>query len=235
MKLFFLALFARLSTLTEIKYIHKWNNQLALIIQDGGARSQMFNFPAVFIAFKTNEIQQLGEGRQMFLVEFDLHILDWQLDTGDGNFEQNLTVYDLTDKVFQAIQKYQPGLTDEAVPVGACIRVSEQEDNDHNGVYHFIQTYRTTYIEQLMVEPVGGIDSEPTPMPLQLEITTQAVQAVSVPYDPLVQYLAVNETIVKYLGVDYRIGLDTPDPAGAFNIVYWTVQEPLVYNFTPTA
>ena len=158
MKLFFLALFTKLSTVSDIKYIHKWNNQLALIIQDGGAQSQMFPFPAAFIAFKTNEIQQLGEGRQMFHVEFDVHILDWQLDSGDGNFEQNLTVYDLTDKVYQAVQKFQPGLTDEAVPVGACIRVSEQEDNDHNGVYHFIQTYRTTYIDQLMVEPVAGVE-----------------------------------------------------------------------------
>ncbi len=235
MKLFFLALFAKLTPVTDIKYIHKWNNQLALIIQEGGARSQMFPFPAAFIAFKTNEIQQLGEGRQMFHVEFDVHILDWQLDSGDGNFEQNLTVYDLADKVYQALQKYQPGLTDEAVPVGACIRVSEQEDNDHNGVYHFIQTYRTTCIDQLMVEPVGGIDSEPLPMPLQLEITTQAVQLASVPYDPTVQYLAINETIVKYLAVDYRIGLDTPNPAGAFNIVYWTVQEPLTFTYTPTA
>lgn len=211
-------------------YCHKWNNQLALILQEGGAKSQMFPFPASFIAFKTSEIQQLGEGRQLFYVDFDVHILDWQIDSGDGNFEQNLTVFDLKDKVFQTIQKFQPGLTDATVPVGACIRISEQEDNDHNGLYHFIQSYRTTWVEQLMAEPVNGIDSNPTPMSFELDITTKAVQDVSVPYDPTATYLAVNNTIVKYLGVDYLCGLNTPSPAGAFNMTYWTIQEPIVIN-----
>ncbi len=232
MKLFFLALYNKLIAVQGVSFVHKWNNQLQLIMQDGGARSEMFTFPAVFIAFKTNEIQQLGEGRQLFYVDFDLHILDWQLDSGDGNFEQNLTVYDLKDKIFQAIQKYQPGLADTTVPVGACIRVSEQEDNDHAGVYHFIQSYKTTYIEQLMAEPVNGIDSI-TPIPLELDITTDEVQAASVPYDPNATYLAVNNTIASYLSVNYVCGLDTPSPAGAFNITYWTPVEPLVYNYTP--
>lgn len=235
MKKFFLALKDRISTVADILYIHKWNNQLALIIQDAHARSQMFSMPAVFIAFNTSDIQQLGEGRQLFNVAFDLHILHWQVDTGDGNFEQNLDVYDLKDKVFQAVQKFQPGITDSTVPVGSCIRVSEQEDNDHNGVYHFIQSYRTTWIEELMAEPVNGIDWSPVPMPFELDITTQAIADIAVDYDPTVQYLAASQTVVLYQNVYYRIGLDTPNPAGAFNDVYWTQQEPLTYNFTPDA
>ena len=234
MKKFFLSLYDKIIAVEGVEYCRKWNNQLALIIQDGGARSQMFPMPAVFIAFKTNEIQQLGEGRQMFYVDFDLHILDWQMDSGDGNFEQNLTVYDLKDKVFQAIQKFQPGLTDTAVPVGSCIRISEQEDNDHNGVYHFIQSYRTTYVEQLMVEPVGGSETTIVPMPLELDITKAEVIDQSEAYDPTKQYLVANETIVSYQDKYYSIGLDTPNPAGVFNETYWTLRTD-VNNFTPTA
>lgn len=168
MKNFFLALYAQILTVSDIKYVHKWNNQLRLILESGGAKSQMFPFPAVFIAFKYAPIEQLGEGRQLFYVDFELHILDWQLDTGDGNFEQNINIYDLKDKIFLAIQKFK----DPDDSVGSCIRVGEEEDNDHNGIYHFIQRYKTTFVEQLAEEPVSGIDGPVPPLPLEIDQTT---------------------------------------------------------------
>lgn len=218
-----------------IKTIRKWNNQLALLYTDKGAKSNMFALPAVFPAFITGDIMQLGEGRQLYNpLIFELHILHWQLDGGSGTFEDDAKIFDLKDTVYKAIQKFQPGLADENNPAGACIRISEQEDNSHRGVYHFIMRFATTYVDSQMAEPVNGVDWAPVPMPIEIDISTQAKIDAAVPYDPLVQYLAVNETIVSNAGKIYVVKLDTPNPAGAFDATKWTLIEPIVINYTPS-
>jgi len=232
MKNFFLALFTKLSAVTGILYVRMWNNQLDLV-QAG--KMELFGHPACFIEFGSASIQQLGEGRQLFdPLTFKIHILDWQLDAGDGTFEQNLEVYDLKDLIFAAIQKFQPGLTDQTDKVGSCIRIAEYQDYKHAGVYHYIQEYKTTYVDEIMVEPVGGIDGPVPPLPMQLNITTEDVQAAAVPYDATIQYLAASQTIVSNAGSYYIIKTDTPSPAGAFDATYWTYLEPTTITFTPT-
>lgn len=218
-----------------VKTVRKWNNQLALLYDANGAKTNMFRMPAVFPAFITGNIMQLGGGVQLYdPLIFELHILHWQLDGGGGTFEDDAKVFDLKDIVYRAIQKFQPGLVDENNPAGACIRISEQEDNSHRGVYHFIMRFKTTYVDNQIEEPVNGIDWSPVPMPLELDISTKAKIDAAVPYDPLVQYLAVNETIVSNAGIIYAIKLDTPNPAGAFDATKWTRIEPIVVNYTPS-
>jgi hypothetical protein len=165
MKKLFLILYDKMIAIEGVSYCRKWNNQLSLLLE---GKIELFGLPAVFIAFKTGEIQQLGGGVQLYdPLTIEIHILDWQLDAGDGTFEQNLQVFDLKDKVFQALQKFEPGLTNSDCLCGTLVRVSEEEDNNHNGVFHFIQTYQTTYVDPLMNEPVNGIDSiEPIPFEL---------------------------------------------------------------------
>lgn len=241
MKNFFLALFLRLQTIKNddgsdtFKKIAKWNNQLVLLMNEEGARVNLFELPAIFIAFDTSSITQLGNGVQLYdPLDFEVHILDWQIDAENGTFEQNLRIFDLKQKVYQCLQKFQPGFTDEEDPAGSCIRISEQEDNNHNGVYHFIQKYRTTFVDNSMAEPVGGVEWEPVPMPLELNLSTQAKIDLAKPYNPSIQYLLINESYVSYLGVIYVIKANTPNPAGAFDDTKWTKIEPNTYNFTPT-
>jgi len=175
MKKFFLALFAQLTErVTEVKYIRMWNDQMSLVAE---GKSQMFEHPAIFIEFTSSPIFQGGEGVQIYdPLIFKIHILHWQLDAfggitvQDGGFDQNLDVFDLKDKVFLALQKFQPGLTDQTTPAGSCIRIEEYEDYKHAGVYHFVQVYKTTLVDKITQEPVDGIEWEPTPMPLEIDL-----------------------------------------------------------------
>lgn len=164
MKKFFLALYAQLTAFVpEIQYIRMWNDQLALVM---AGRLELFQCPAAFIEFQSMAINKstLGSNGIQILDPFifKIHILYWQLDAMGGNFvqdatfEQNLDVYDLKDKVFIAIQKFQPGLSDTTTPVGSCIRIAEYQDYKHAGIYHYIQEYQTTMVDNTRIEPVGG-------------------------------------------------------------------------------
>lgn len=157
MKEFFIKLQEQiLLYLTDVTYVRMWNNQHELVI---GGHMEMFPNPSVFIEFVSSDIMQLGEGRQLYdPLIFRLHILDWQMDSGDGNFEQNLTVYDLKQKLYAVVQKFQPGLSDENCPAGSCIRISETQDYSHAGLYHYVQEYKTTLVDVVMAEPVNGLD-----------------------------------------------------------------------------
>ena len=171
MKEFFLDIRDLLLSIEGVAYVQKWNNQLERIMKDGGANMQMFPMPAVFPAFITNEIMQLGEGVQLYdPFDFELHFLDWQLDTGDGSFEQNLQIYDLIKRVHKIMQKFQPGLKNCDDLAGSCIRVGEQEDNNHNGVTHFIVKYRTTFVDNSLQEPVDGIETKDLSGEIQLTV-----------------------------------------------------------------
>lgn len=227
MKLLFTEIRDKLEAVTGMKYVRMWNDQLTLV--DKG-KMQMFPMPAAFIAFNSAEIMQLGEGVQLMdPLYVDIHILHWQVDAGDGTFEQNLDVFDFRMETFKKLQKFTP------TKAGAMIRIAERQDYDHAGVYHYIQTYKFNLTEDEAQEPIDGVEWAPIPMPLELQVITQPKQDAAVPYDPLVQYLAVNQNIVRYLDVIYVIFADTPSPAGAFDITKWTRLEPNIYSFTPTA
>jgi hypothetical protein len=181
MKEFFIDIRELLLSVEGVAYVQKWNNQLARIMKEGGAGMQMFPMPAVFPAFNTSSIMQLGEGVQMYdPFEFELHVLDWQIDAGDGSFEQNLEVYDLVKRIQKKVQKFQPGLTNPADLMGSCIRVGETEDNDHNGVTHFIIRYRTAFVDDNLQEPVDGLDS--VDLSCEVQLTVKDSQDPDEPY-----------------------------------------------------
>lgn len=170
MKKFFQALAAQLLTVSDLQHVRMWNNQHLWVIE---GKMELFGNPSAFIEFESGNIDQMGEGIQIYNpLTFKVHLLDWQMDAGDGTFEQNLAIYDLKDKVFQALQKFNPGKTDSSDPASICIRVAEEQDYEHKGLYHFIQTYKATLVDVIMQEPVNGIDSDPVPMPLEIDQTT---------------------------------------------------------------
>lgn len=232
MKKFFQALYAQIMTVEGVVHCRMWNNQLERVMK---GEMQLFDMPAVFIEFITSDTNgsSMGGGVQIFNpVIFKLHILHKQYDAGDGTFEQNLDVYDLKDLIYKKVYKLQPGLTDETNPIGSCIRISEEQDYQHHIVYHYIQTYQTTFVDFGMEEPVNGIEWSPNPMPLELDTTYTKTTDIAVTYDSTVRYFAVNETLVNFEDKYYKIAVDTPNPAGVFNPVYWELIT-LVTNFTP--
>lgn len=167
MKDLYLAVKARLVALVpELMYVHVYNNQFSQIT-DEGRESYSFPFPCAFVEIVTpSEISQLGNGVQMYEdVIVRIHIGDdYYNNHTDGSQDENLRIFDLRQKVYEALQKFTP---DKCV---TFVRVEETQDFDHTNVYHFVQDYKTNYIDHSMSEPVGGTAGEP-PFTLVVEPT----------------------------------------------------------------
>jgi hypothetical protein len=151
----FRAIEARIQTLVpEFNFIRVWNNQHEKLKEDTeeGAKSMMIWTPALLVEFTApEEILQLGNGVQLYdPLDIRIHILQDELDAGNGEMEQNLNVFALKQRVYAALQEFEPN--------GACafVRVNEEQDYDHTNLYHYIQTYRTNYVDDSMNRPVNG-------------------------------------------------------------------------------
>jgi len=136
-----------------VPFIGAWNNQLKQWQQ---GKLYDVQKPAIFIEFVTNEIIVLGQGIESFdPLDIKVHIIDDMLDAGDGTQEQNLRIFDFKQQVYQLLKKFEPtGCT-------TLFRLSETQDYDHDNLYHYIQTYRTSYIDSAMQLPVGLITYYP--------------------------------------------------------------------------
>jgi hypothetical protein len=150
-------------------FVDVWNNQLELAEQQ---QQYSFPLPASFIEIlNVQEPKQLGDGVQLYdQLIVRLHIVHEQLDAGDGTMERNLDVFDLTQKTFKRMQGFEP---DKA---SAFFRVNEERDYYHTNVYHFMQDYKTTYLDDSAQRSTDGFSIKLTP-----KITTQ--------YNPIKPFL----------------------------------------------
>lgn len=147
----------------ELEYIQMYNNHFDL--ENEG---NIYALPGKWCLVEFDDDQpynQLGAGYQIIDPLFiKLHITDVVYNNLDGTQEQNLDIFVLKQKIFAAIQKFEPA---GAV---AFMRVSETQDKSHKARYHYIQTYQTNYIDQARSEPIGGVDSVP-PTDVNLTVT----------------------------------------------------------------
>lgn len=119
-------------SLPEIKHVAVWNNQVA---QLEAGDNWAFALPAVFIQLDVNDIVQLGRYAEEYDLRVIIHIVQ-EFYNGD-RMDENLTIFDLKQKVFKAIKNLH-GETSSTLT-----RVGEEQDFDHTNIYHFIQTYQT--------------------------------------------------------------------------------------------
>lgn len=144
----------------SVRHIAIFNNQIERLknINEGDYTQDAYAFarPAVFIEFQNIlEITQLGGGVQLYDPLFVVvHIVHDNYHNG-GDMDLDLLIFDLKQEVYLALQKFEP--------LGAVmfIRTSEQQDYDHDNLYHYQMTFTTNYIEQSSLEPVGGIAITP--------------------------------------------------------------------------
>jgi hypothetical protein len=137
-----------------IEFCQTWNNQLGHI---RGATTDNYGFPmpAVFIEIINDDpIEQLGAGYQFIPLMIRMHILHEFLnatDTDNGILDNDMTIFALRDGCFQQLNKF--------IPPGCMemVRISETQDFEHDNVYHFIQDYRTNFVDGTREEPVGYI------------------------------------------------------------------------------
>lgn len=150
MRTFIEAVLTQLKTVPGNKYAKAWNDQLNLEEKQTGAE---FLMPSTLVEFvNPQEVKQLGDNVQLYdPLIVRIHILHWQIDSGDGNMEQNLDAWDFAQEVFKKMQKFEP---DGAV---AFVRSSEERDYGHKGVYHLIQDYKTNYIDSTNQVSTDGV------------------------------------------------------------------------------
>ena len=61
------------------------------------------------------------------------------------------------------------------------VRISETQDYQHAGIYHFIQTYQSTWIDEDMQEPVDG-EYAIIPLSLETDLTKEGSVDISAPH-----------------------------------------------------
>ncbi len=132
----------------EITFIHRYNSQFD-DLEDGEIYS--FPMPCVFVEFdESSPIKQLGNGCQIYdPLIINIHI-GHNLENNPGFQEQNDDVFILKQKVFKALNLFQPQ------GCGPFVRSGEIRDPHHTNVYHYIQSYTTTFIDTGMNQPVNG-------------------------------------------------------------------------------
>lgn len=138
----------------ECKFIAMWNNQVERL-QEG--KDYSFLTPAVLIEFPVDApCDQVGNGVRVFdPYPIIFHIVDNRLDNYDGTMEENFEVFRVKQKVYKAFQLFKtPGSS-------SFNCTSEGADNDHNNVYHFLQTFTTTWTDRQQNLPVGGYEDLP--------------------------------------------------------------------------
>ena len=147
------------------KHIRVWNNQLE---QERADPNNQLSYPkpALFIELaNTSDIQQMGIGAQIYndlRVRFHIIHEHYNEYTNDNIFDEDVQVFNIAQRLFYAINKYEPS---GAV---AMVRVNEELDFNHDNLYHFVQEYATNLIDATREEPLNFV---PMPTPLAIDLS----------------------------------------------------------------
>ena len=139
-----LELMTQLRLIPELQFVTIWNNQFDYI-EDG--KTYSFPFPCAFVEIISDNFGQLGNRYQGVDVQVKIHL--GQEFYNGSNMDENLTIYSLRDKVVQNLSLYKASKT------GPFTKINEQQDYDHNNIYHYELTYAAHWIDDaaVIVEP----------------------------------------------------------------------------------
>jgi hypothetical protein len=132
-----------------VPFIGMWNDQVKYWFAGVLTNTQL---PAIFVEFKSESVIVLSQGiESLDPLDIIIHIVDNMLDAGDGTEGQNLRIFDFKQQVYAVLKDFQP------TNCVKLFRVSEKQDYDYDNLYHYVQTYRTCYIDNSMQTPAGKI------------------------------------------------------------------------------
>lgn len=109
--------------------VQLWNDQVSRMNNGTG-----FGFvaPACFLQMISGETTQLLENATTTDYTFRFHLLDIELDAGNGDFDQNLTVMTYRDILKSYMVGFQPD------NCSTLFFINDDQDFTHTGVYHYI-------------------------------------------------------------------------------------------------
>lgn len=145
-------------------YSRIWNNQL-----NSEKEGKLYDYPkpAAFVEFITPvTFQELGGNFGSADLGINIHLIH-EYYNQDGTFEQDLDVFDLRDNIVRLLSQYKP------TACGLMVKVNEQQDYDHDNLYHYIIGFVTNFTDSTSspYDPAAGkyIDKEP-PTGLQVNV-----------------------------------------------------------------
>lgn len=145
----------------QLRHVAIENGQIEAVNQDESVPEDVFPMPAVFVSFPAPIMwKQLGNGVQIAEpLTIRVRLAMNELDAGNGAMDENTNIFDLKDRLFLALQDFEPN------GAGKFVRSSEEQDFDHNNMYVYAMEFTTTFIDPLSKRPRGGI-SKPAPTDL---------------------------------------------------------------------
>jgi len=168
---------------TQVSYIHKWNNQLEWLL-DGTMYT--FPLPSIFVEIEApTNYTPLLRGYSTSDLNVRIHILHEEYDAGNGNYEENFNVYTYRDAVNKSLNSFMPSLC------GCLMHSSENEDFSHNNVYHYTINFICGFIDDTGSKDVQEITTTLNP-PISIQINPEVEQ--SIPNE-------INITPIKYINI----------------------------------
>jgi hypothetical protein len=147
-------------------YARIWNNQLR-----ENEKGKLYDFPkpCVFLEIINEaKYEEIGCGVQSCDLGIRIHLVH-EFYNEDGSFEQDLTIFDLRDKLVSTLSFYKP------TACNPMIRTGETQDYEHTNLYHYIIDFITNFTDSKgsSYDSAAGkyITSVP-PTELEIDITT---------------------------------------------------------------
>lgn len=129
-------------------YVEPYNNQW----EDWKGESpkmRQIPIPCVLVEWiKPIPVKQLGSGVKLYEpLRIRIHIIQKQLDQGDGTVDANLNIYDLQEQVYLALEKWNPQTSTPLVKGSLMVMVEQEPDENYNQLYNWRMVFETTYMD----------------------------------------------------------------------------------------
>ncbi len=115
-----------------------YNKQVQRMLRGDG---YSFQLPALFVEVEEDNYQALLNGITSSDLIINFHIIMEELDSGDGNLDQNINIFQYRNNIKSTFSlfKLQQG--------GPFVWLDEDEDYNHDNIYHYILGYKCYYID----------------------------------------------------------------------------------------
>lgn len=151
---------AKITEATASGFVHIWNNQLEQLA-DGDTYA--FPFPCYFIEIQApTPYDPIGQGYSVGELIVKIHIGHEEYDAGNGNYEENVNIFTLRDRVINKLNNYQP------VACSSLMKIAEAQDFVHTNIYHYVIDFKCAFVDSK-----GSLDE-------QNEYTTGEIEEVIV-------------------------------------------------------
>lgn len=151
-----------------------WNNQVEY---SKTGELQVFQTPAVFLEWMTNEGGNIGQNYNGNDVTLRFHLVHVNYNT-EGSFEQDLVVFDLRDTVCALLNRHK------YIHLSPLQKVIEQQEFTHDNIYHYTIDYNTHFVDTIDDAISADLTVSVPPLTIRLDATVYLLDSYAVELIP---------------------------------------------------